>query len=99
MADYEVVQNRFGGERLHPGVAEFDAFFGNRVWRMAAISNAQVLDEETLIQRMESCSWAPKVGTDGYEEMLAELRRLFRVYAQSGHIVMDYETRVYWGRV
>jgi len=99
MADYELVQGRFGGERPHPGVAEFDAFFGNRAWRVAVIPNAQVLDEERLIQRMKSCSWAPTVGTEEYEAMMAELRRLFRVYAREGHIVMEYETRVYWGRV
>ena len=31
--------------------------------------------------------------------MAEALRRLFRVYARDGHIVMEYETRVYWGRV
>jgi SAM-dependent methyltransferase len=98
MVDYEVVQKRFGGERPHPGVAEFDAFFGGG-WRMATIPNAQVLDEGILIRRMESCSWAPRVGTEEYEAMMAEMRRLFRVYAREGHIVMEYETRVYWGRV
>lgn len=99
MADYEAVQKRFGGERPHPGATEFDGFFGHGEWHMTPIRNAQVLDEETLLQRMESCSWAPKVGTDRHEEMVAELRRLFRVYVRDGHIVMEYETRVYCGRV
>ena len=99
MEEHEALQNRFARERPNPGTEEFDAFFGHGEWRMAAIPNPKTLDEETLLQRMESCSWAPKVGTDGYEEMVAELRRLFRVYAHDGHIVMEYETRVYCGRV
>jgi SAM-dependent methyltransferase len=97
MEEHEALQNRFAREKAHPSEEDFNAFFGNRAWRMAAIPNPQDLDEEALRQRMESCSWAPKVGTDGYQEMVAELRRLFRDYARDGHIVMEYETRVYFG--
>jgi SAM-dependent methyltransferase len=99
MEEHEELQSRLAREKAHPGAGEFDAFFGHGAWHMAAIPNPQMLDEETLLQRMESCSWAPRAGTDGYEEMVAELRRLFRVYAREGHVVMEYETRVYWGRV
>jgi SAM-dependent methyltransferase len=97
MAEHEALQNRFAREKAHPRAEEFDAFFGHGEWHMMALPNRQTLDEETLLQRMESCSWAPKVGTDGYEEMAAELRRLFGVYARDGHVVMEYETRVYSG--
>ncbi len=99
MADYDVVQNRFAVERPHPGAEEFDAFFGRGDWRMATIPNSMALDEETLLRRVESCSRSPLPGEKGYAEMMAELRRVFRVYALEGHIVMEYEARVYWGRV
>jgi SAM-dependent methyltransferase len=97
MAEHEALQSRFAREKAHPGEADFNAFFG--AWRRVAIPNPQAVDEETLLQRMESCSWAPKVGTNGHKEMVDELRRLFRVYARNGHIVMEYETNVYYGRV
>jgi SAM-dependent methyltransferase len=98
MAEHEALQNRFAREKAHPSEDDFNAFFGNRAWQLTTIPNPQALDEETLLQRMESCSWAPKVGFDGHEEMVATLRRLFRDYAHDGHIVMEYETRVYSGR-
>jgi SAM-dependent methyltransferase len=99
MADYEVVQNRFAMERPHPTADEFDAFFGHGEWRMMAIGNASAVDEETLLRRVESCSRSPLPGAEGHEAMMAELQRLFREYAQQGRVVMEYETRVYYGRV
>jgi SAM-dependent methyltransferase len=98
MADYDVVQNRFAVERPHPGEAEFDAFFGHGEWRMATIPNPLPLNEETLLRRVESCSRSPLPGDERYAAMMAELRRVFRAYALEGHIVMEYETRVYWAR-
>jgi SAM-dependent methyltransferase len=98
MEEHEALQDRFAREKAHPSEDDFNAFFGNRAWRLAMIPNPQALDEETLLQRMESCSWAPEVGTDGHKEMVTELRRLFRDYAHDGRIVMEYETRIYYGR-
>jgi SAM-dependent methyltransferase len=99
MAEHEALQNRFAHEKAHPSEDDFTAFFGNGGWRLATISNPQRLDEVALRTRMESSSWAPKVGAREYEEMVAELQRLFRAYAHDSGVVMEYETRVYWGRV
>jgi SAM-dependent methyltransferase len=99
MAEHEALQNRFAREKAHPGEEDFTAFFGNRDWRLTTIPNSQELNETMLRRRMESSSWAPQEGAPGYEEMVAELRRLFQDYARDGHIVMEYETRVYLGLV
>jgi SAM-dependent methyltransferase len=99
MADHEILQTRFAAERPHPGSGEFDAFFGHREWRMAAIQHVTEVDEETLLWRVESCSRAPLPGDGRHEEMVEDLRKLFRKYARDGRVAMEYETRVYWGRV
>jgi SAM-dependent methyltransferase len=99
MAEHEALQNRFAREKAHPSEEDFTAFFGTSDWKLAAIPNAQTLDSETLRARMESSSWAPKPGAPGYEEMVAELQRLFREYSREGVLVMEYETRVYYGRI
>lgn len=99
MADYQAVQCHFAKERVHPGRGEFDAFFGRGEWRMATIANSTEIDEETLLRRVESCSRSPLPGDEAYEPMRMELWRLFRHYARSGRVVMEYETRVYYGQM
>lgn len=99
MAEYEDLQNQYACERPHPSDAEFDAFFGNSGWRLDRIPNAQTLDETQLRARLASSSWAPKPTDDAYAPMIAALSRLFHAHARDGHVVMEYETRVYYGRL
>ncbi len=99
MAEHEDLQNRYARERQHPADAEFNAFFGNSAWRLDKISNPQTLDEQKLRARLDSSSWAPKPGDDAYEAMIAALHSLFGAHAQNGQVVMEYETRVYYGRL
>ena len=97
MTEYEDLQNRYARERPHPSEAEFNAFFGNSAWRLETLPNSQMLDEEMLRARLDSSSWAPKPGDAAYEPMIAALRRLFHAHARDGRVVMEYETRVYYG--
>jgi SAM-dependent methyltransferase len=99
MADYEQVQVRFAAERPHPAPEEFTAFFGHAEWRLEKIPNPLALSEEMLVNRMESCSRSPLPGSERYEPMLGELRRLFRQYARDGLVTMAYATHVYYGRL
>jgi SAM-dependent methyltransferase len=99
MADYEGLQVRFAAERPHPAPEEFTAFFGHAEWRLEKIPNPLALSEETLLSRMESCSRSPLPGSERYEPMLGELRRLFRQYARVGSVTMAYVTHVYLGRL
>jgi SAM-dependent methyltransferase len=98
MADYEALQTHFAKERPHPAATEFDAFFGQGGWRMAAIANPLALDEVTLLSRVESCSGSPLPGAPEHQPMIGELRQLFREYAHDGVVIMEYETRIYYGQ-
>jgi len=97
MAEHEELQNRFAREKPHPAGAEFDAFYGHTNWRMDRIPNLQLLDEAGLRGRIESSSWSPLPGTDGYERMIHEITRLFHNYEKEGRVTMEYETEIWWG--
>jgi SAM-dependent methyltransferase len=99
MADHEELQNKFAREKPHPADAEFSAFYGHSDWRLARIPNPQSLNADGLRGRIESCSWSPLPGTDGYDAMLKEVTRLFQRYEQDGRVTMAYETYVYYGRL
>ncbi len=99
MTEHETVQQKFAGERQHPGSAEFDAFFGLGAWRQEIIPNPVPVDEATLLRRVESCSRSPLPGDPRYDAMMSELRRIFQKHATDGQVQMEYETRIYWGPV
>jgi SAM-dependent methyltransferase len=97
MAEHEALQNKFAREKAHPGDADFNAFYANANWRLARIPNRQSLNEEGLRGRIESSSWSPLPGVDGYEAMMQEMSRLFRRYEKAGRVTIEYETTIYYG--
>jgi SAM-dependent methyltransferase len=97
MAEHEALQNKFAREKSHPGDLEFNAFYGHANWRLARIPNRQSLDEQGLRGRIESSSWSPLPGADGYEAMIEEMTRLFRKYERAGRVAIEYETTIYYG--
>lgn len=99
MADHADLQRRFAAERPHPDAAQFDAFFGAGSWRMYALPNPLLLDQPTLLRRLESCSRSPLPGAPEHELMMEALRELFARYQRDGHVTMEYETRIYLGRL
>ncbi len=99
MTEHEAIQQKFAGERQHPGSPEFDAFFGRAAWHLETIPNPVPVDEATLLRRVESCSRSPLPGDPRHDPMMSELRRIFHKYARDARVQMEYETRVYWGPV
>jgi SAM-dependent methyltransferase len=97
MAEHEELQNRFAREKAHPTDAEFNAFFGHTNWRLTRIPNQQLLDEAGLRGRIESSSWSPLPGSEGYQPMIEEVSRLFDKYEKSGRVTIEYETEIWWG--
>jgi SAM-dependent methyltransferase len=97
MAEHEDLLNRFAREKSHPAETEFNAFYGHANWRLARIPNRQPLNEEGLRGRIESSSWSPLPGADGYEAMLQEMSRLFRKHEKAGRVTIEYETNIWWG--
>lgn len=79
-------------------VEELRDFFAPGFIKTATFTNRQVFDLDGLRGRLLSSSYAPAQGEAGYEEMLAELVRLFHDYEEEGEVNVEYDTRVYLGQ-
>lgn len=88
-AAVEVPRSRAGEPLLH------SPWFHDT--KRAVFRNEQSLDEEGLLGRAFSASYAPR-DPDPAAEFAAALRSVFGRYQQQGQIVICYETSVYLGR-
>ena len=101
--DYEGLLLTFGTdyqEVRHENVYEnIAAFFAPHGFQQTSFENQQVFDYEGLQGRLVSSSYVPAEGQPGFSEMLAALRRLFDAHQQGGHVVVAYDTRLYYGQL
>jgi SAM-dependent methyltransferase len=74
-------------------------FFGHDDFQDAVFDNAQVLDFDGLRGRLESCSYIPQAGHADYDRMIEALRELFGRFEEDGTVVVEYDMRVFWGRL
>jgi SAM-dependent methyltransferase len=103
MAEYERIVREFGTEFARGGrelVADsiLQSIFGEGL-RKSLLPNHQDLDWEGLRGRLLSASYMPTEGRPGYEPMMRALRQTFDANRSGGIVRMEYETRVYSGRV
>jgi SAM-dependent methyltransferase len=76
-----------------------EQWYGNRQFIVRAVENLQPLDFEGLRGRLLSSSYVPAAGESKYDEMLADLDRLFQKHQRHGHVVIEYDTQIYAGRL
>lgn len=104
LAAYEKLLEQFGTDYAQAHHRRADkpevirAFFGNEP-RFKNFHNVQQFDFEGLKGRLLSSSYAPVAGQPKYEEMLAELKRIFDRHQKHGTIAFEYDTHVYYGRL
>ena len=89
--DYEKV------DHTRIGPAEIDAFFGPNGCRRGVFENLQPVDADGLRGRLLSCSYVPGEGEPGYDAMIEACDDLFDRHRQDGHVVFEYDTRIYHG--
>lgn len=77
----------------------FDAFFGKGKWTEKQFHNEQVFDFEGLKGRLLSSSYAPAKGHPKHESMLAALKQLFDKYQKNNSVIIDYDTRLFFGKI
>ena len=92
--DYSEVEH---GRRGSPDKVR--AFFDPEPVETATFENAQTFDLDGIRGRALSSSYVPAEGDPGYSEMLEELERIFRVYQRDGTVTVEYDTRLYVGRL
>ena len=57
------------------------------------------VDLEALTGRLRSCSYAPPPDHPNHLPLVTELRRLFATCQRGGQVSMDYDCRIYYGRL
>jgi ubiquinone/menaquinone biosynthesis C-methylase UbiE len=75
------------------------AFFGPGAFEKATFDNEQVLDLDGLKGRLLSISYVPAQGEPGSEEMLRKMEEIFRKHQRGGRVRIEYDTKVYYGRL
>lgn len=89
--DYPVVRH----ENVYENIA---AFFAPQTFLLKSFENKQVFDYEGLKGRLVSSSYVPAPGQPHFAEMLDALQILFELHREDGHVVVEYDTRVYYGK-
>jgi SAM-dependent methyltransferase len=72
-------------------------FFAPNAVHTDTFHNEQVLGFDGLLGRLLSSSYVPADGQPGHREMLAALESIFRDHENEGRVVMEYDTRAYYG--
>ena len=78
---------------------EVGAFFGTGGYGYRAFRHRQHFDLDGLKGRVLSSSYVPDKGEPGYGAMIEELERIFTAHEEDGRVAIDYETRMYYGRL
>ena len=91
--DYEQAEHgRSGAEMV-------DEFFGSDGYKTASFDNAQTFDLDGLKGRLLSSSYVPGPGESGSGAMLREAEELFLGHQTNGKVTIEYDTKVYYGRL
>jgi SAM-dependent methyltransferase len=102
---YEDMLERYGTDYKqinHRNVEEdpqvIPAFFGGP-YEMACFEYVQMFGFDGVRGRLESSSYVPEAGHPDYHPMLAELQRIFDQYQKDGVVAIEYDTRMFYGKI
>ncbi len=90
--DYQDVQH----ERTS---SEIPLFFAPSCCRTKTFSMRQEFDYAALEGRLLSSSYTPPEEHPHHKPMLHELRRIFDAHQTDGRVALEYDTRVYYGKL
>ena len=91
--DYEQIDHRNVNETI---LAEF---YAPDTYKLEEFQYKQVFDFTGLKGRYDSASYAIPAYDPGYDNAIKELKKIFEQYQTDGNVVMEYVTKVYWGKV
>jgi SAM-dependent methyltransferase len=103
LRDYEQLLREFGTDYAQVNCEQVSEeriaqFFGGE-FGVRSFDNFQSVDFAGLRGRLLSSSYVPLEGQPNYEPMLARLRQLFDAHQQDGRVVIEYDAKVYHGRL
>jgi SAM-dependent methyltransferase len=99
--DYEDLIERFGIDYAEVKRRDENTggFFGDIPCKLQVFNNFQDFAYAALEGRLLSSSYVPQLVHPSYPAMLSELHRIFERYERGGHVRMEYDTKVYYGRL
>ncbi len=103
LRDYEQLLRAFGTDYAQVSCEQLPeekiaAFFVGD-YAQQSFDNYQVFDFAGVRGRLLSSSYVPLAGQAQHEPMLAALRRLFDLHQQAGQVTIEYDTKIYYGRL
>lgn len=103
LRDYEQLQLSYGTDyrevRHERATAEIDAFFAPSRLELRVFCISQEFDYSALQGRLLSSSYTPQPDRPQYDPMLRELQRIFSIHQGNGRVSVEYDTRVFYGRL
>jgi len=90
--DYEQVRH----ENVEKDIASFFAPSG---FRLAAFENLQEFGFEGLKGRLLSTSYIPSPDDVRYQPMLDSVREIFHTHQHNDRVIVEYDTKVYYGHL
>ncbi|HRA65223.1 MAG TPA: class I SAM-dependent methyltransferase [Caldilinea sp.] len=102
---YQAIIARFGLDYTqvdHARVVDattLAGFFGAAGYREHAFVNLQALDLLAVIDRLSSTSYMPAPDHPTYPAMVAAIETLFAAAAQHDRVIMEYDAKLYVGRL
>ncbi len=103
LRDYERLLLAYGTDyqevRHERTTAEIADFFAPSPFRSRTFASRQQCDYPALEGRLLSSSYTPQPGNASYEPMLQELRRIFEAHQIGGRVVLEYDTRIFYGQL
>jgi SAM-dependent methyltransferase len=103
LREYEQLLLTYGTDyqdvRHEHTTASIDSFFAPAPFQERVFDHRQELDYPALEGRLLSSSYTPPPGNPKHEPMVHELRRVFAARQKQGRVAMEYNTRVYYGKL
>ncbi|HXY10518.1 MAG TPA: class I SAM-dependent methyltransferase [Terriglobales bacterium] len=103
LRDYERLLLAYGTDyqevRHERTTAEIADFFAPLPFQSRTFPTRQECDYPALEGRLLSSSYTPQPGDSRYEPMLRELRAVFKAHQSERGVVLEYDTRVFYGQL
>jgi len=103
LRDYEDLLLRYGTDYArvrHENVEnQIDDFYAAEPVTLRSLENLQHFDFEALKGRTRSASYTPEPGDPDFEPLFMELEQIFNTHNNNGIVTVEYDTRVYYGRL
>lgn len=92
--DYKDVQSR-GRDTAE----NLERFFGHSEIKRATVPNSHRLDRDSFLARATSASYMPNESHSRHGAMIEEALRIFEENRSGDHVVMEYDTRIYYAQM